>query len=81
MGFPTTYQCCTFLYNKDINFNRNLLVLACPRFPFMRAAILQFCAFLLFGANNSQTRKNDYASRFAEMEKNAHSVSLVQNLS
>ncbi len=47
----------------------------------MRAAILWFCAFLLFGANDLQTRKNDYASRFAEMEKNSHSVGLVQNLS
>jgi hypothetical protein len=45
----------------------------------MCAANLQFCAFLLFGANNLQIRKNDYASRLAEMEK-AHSVDLVQNL-
>jgi hypothetical protein len=35
----------------------------------MRAANLQFCAFLLFGANDLQIRKNDYASRLAEMEK------------
>ena len=36
--------------------------------------------FRFFGANDSQIRKNDYASRLAEMEKNAHSVGLVQNL-
>jgi hypothetical protein len=44
-------------------------VIGCPRFPFMHAAILRFCAFWLFGANDPQTRKNDYASRFAEMKK------------
>ena len=36
--------------------------------------------FRFFGANDSQIRKNDYASRLTEMEKNAHSVGLVQNL-
>ncbi len=56
-------------------------LIACPRFPFMHAAILRFCAFWLFGANDLQTHKNDYASRFAEMKKNAHSEGLVQNLS
>jgi hypothetical protein len=37
--------------------------------------------FLFFGAKDLQIRKNDYASRLAEMKKNAHSVGLVQNLS
>jgi hypothetical protein len=35
----------------------------------MHAAILQFFAFLLFGANILQICKNDYASKLAEMEK------------
>jgi hypothetical protein len=39
---------------------------------FMHAVNLRFCAFSLFGANNLQIRKNDYASRLAEiMEKGA----------
>jgi hypothetical protein len=33
----------------------------------MHARNLQFCAFLLFGANNLQIRKKDYASRIAEI--------------
>jgi hypothetical protein len=36
-------------------------------FLFMHAANLQFCAFLLFGANDSHIHKNDYASRLAEI--------------
>jgi hypothetical protein len=33
----------------------------------MHAANLQFCSFLLFGANVLQIRKNDCASRLAEI--------------
>ncbi len=43
--------------------------IGCPSFPFMRAVNLRFCTFSIFGANNLQIRKNDYASRLAEIKK------------
>ncbi len=46
-----------------------MLQIWCPRFPFMHAANLCFCAFLLFDANDPQICKNDYASRLAAMKK------------
>jgi hypothetical protein len=46
-------------------------LLACPRFPYKHAVNLQFCAFLLFGANDLQICKNDDVSRLTEMEKSA----------
>ena len=47
----------------------------------MRADLQKFKKrILLFGAKDSQICKNECASRLAEI-KNAHSVSLVQNLS
>jgi hypothetical protein len=35
----------------------------------MRGRICVSAHFLFFGANDSQIRKNDYASRLAEMKK------------